>query len=108
MFQEIDVREFFRRQENGERFHLLDVRQPWEHELVALPDSQLIPLSQLPMRLNEVQPAEGCAVVVYCHHGVRSRQGAALVASAGHRPVYSLAGGIEAWSVLVDPTVRRY
>lgn len=108
MIQQIfaaDLAEMLRR---GEAVHLLDVRQPWEHELVALPGSQLIPLGELPDRLSEVAPPDGAALVVYCHHGVRSLRAAALLRQNGHENVYSLAGGIAAWSDEVDPRVKRY
>ncbi len=92
----------------GEAFYLLDVRQPQEHDLAALPGSKLIPLNQLPARLDEVEPPPGVPIVVYCHHGVRSRLGALALAQRGHAEVYSLAGGIDAWSLEVDPRVPRY
>ncbi len=92
----------------GEPVYLLDVRQPEEHALAALPNSTLIPLSELPVRAGEVQPEEGALVVVYCHHGIRSLKGAAFLRQAGVEPVASLAGGIDAWSQLIDPSVPRY
>src|SRR6478672_4403063 len=92
----------------GERVYLLDVRQPWEHEHVHLPNSVLIPLGELPERVSEVEPLEGATVVVYCHHGIRSLSGAAILESKGIAEAYSLAGGIDAWSLLVDPKVVRY
>jgi adenylyltransferase/sulfurtransferase len=55
-----------------------------------------------------VTPPAGALVVVYCHHGVRSLRGAALLRQAGHENVASLAGGIDAWSLYVDPAVPRY
>jgi rhodanese-related sulfurtransferase len=93
---------------SGESVYLLDVRQPWEHDLCALPDSVLIPLPELPARLDEVQPSPGATVVVYCHHGIRSICGAAILEAAGITPTYSLAGGIEDWAVTVDPRIARY
>jgi rhodanese-related sulfurtransferase len=92
----------------GEPVFILDVRQPWEHETAALPGSVLIPLSDLPARAAEVRPPVGTLVVVYCHHGIRSLSGAALLEQADVRPVVSLAGGIDAWARLVDPGVPRY
>jgi rhodanese-related sulfurtransferase len=92
----------------GEPVWLLDVRQPWEHDTAALPDSTLIPLGELPLRLDEVQPPDGAQVVVYCHHGIRSLSGAAILAQAGFADATSLAGGIDAWSEQVDPSVPRY
>lgn len=92
----------------GEPVYLLDVRQPWEHDLSRLPDSVLIPLGELPERLSEVRPPAGSTVVVYCHHGIRSLSGAAILEANGFPDAYSLAGGIEAWSTRIDPTIPRY
>jgi rhodanese-related sulfurtransferase len=92
----------------GEAVYLLDVRQPWEHDVASLPDSVLIPLGELPERVAEVDPPAGATVVVYCHHGVRSLSGAAILEMHGFPKAYSLSGGIEAWSLLVDPAVPRY
>jgi adenylyltransferase/sulfurtransferase len=100
--------ELHRRLLAGEPIYLLDVRQPWEHETAALPNSVLIPLPELPERLDEVTPPSGAMIVVYCHHGIRSLSGAALVESAGHAPAYSLHGGIDAWSATIDPRVPTY
>lgn len=87
---------------------LLDVRQPWEHDAAALPDSTLVPLGELADRVQEISPPEGALVVTYCHHGVRSLNAAAVLEHAGFADVVSLAGGIDAWSLRVDATVPRY
>jgi rhodanese-related sulfurtransferase len=92
----------------GEPVYLLDVRQPEEHDYCHLPGSHLIPLGELPHRSAEVDPPAEATVVVYCHHGVRSLSGAAILAQFGHDRVYSMAGGIDAWSRLIDPAVPRY
>jgi rhodanese-related sulfurtransferase len=92
--------------DSGRRVLLLDVRQPEEHAFCALPGSVLIPLGELMGRVDEVQP-EGALVVVYCHHGVRSLSGAAILQRAGIEAV-SLAGGIDRWAQTVDPSVPRY
>jgi rhodanese-related sulfurtransferase len=92
----------------GEPVYLLDVRQPWEHDTCRLPDSTLIPLGELPEHLADVDVPPGAAIVVYCHHGVRSLSGAAILEANGFGEAYSLAGGIEAWSRLIDPAVPRY
>ena len=88
--------------------YLLDVRQPWEHDVAALPGSVLIPLPELPARLHEVQPPPGALIVVYCHHGIRSLSGAAILERGGIGPAVSLAGGIDAWAMEVDAGVARY
>lgn len=94
--------------EAGEPVVLVDVRMPEEHAHARLPNSQLIPLPELMSRVGEVEPDAGVPVVVYCHHGIRSLTGAALLERAGLPEVYSLSGGIEAWSVQIDPSVPRY
>jgi adenylyltransferase/sulfurtransferase len=108
MIREITPAALAARLDAGEAFYFLDVRQPQEHNLAALPGSKLIPLNQLLARLGEVTPPPGVPVVVYCHHGVRSRMGAQALTQAAHAEVYSLAGGIDAWSIEVDPRVPRY
>jgi rhodanese-related sulfurtransferase len=92
----------------GQPVYLLDVRNPDEYAHCRLPGSHLIPLPELPHRLDEVEPPAGAKVVVYCHHGIRSLSGAAILSQAGFPGAASLAGGIEAWSVLIDPAVPRY
>ncbi len=88
--------------------YLVDVRQPWEHEVAALPDTALLlPLDELLERADEIQPPEGALVVAYCHHGVRSLRAAALLEARLPR-VASLAGGIDRWSLEIDPAVPRY
>jgi rhodanese-related sulfurtransferase len=86
---------------------LLDVRQPEEYAICHLEGSVLIPLGELMSRVGEIDPGDSL-VVVYCHHGVRSLSGAAILAQAGHTNVASLAGGIDSWSLVVDPAVPRY
>ncbi len=89
---------------------LLDVREPWEVDTAALRLDGMtlkhIPLSQIPDRLDELDPSQ--SIVCICHHGVRSRQVVAFLERQGYDSVYNLAGGIDAWSALVDPTVPRY
>lgn len=108
MIAEITVATLSAMLKEGKPVLLVDVRQPEEHEFAALPNSLLIPLGELPVRAKEVDPPAGAQVVVYCHHGIRSRKGAAFLEACGISPVASLAGGIDAWSQFVDPDVPRY
>jgi adenylyltransferase/sulfurtransferase len=105
--REIGCAELARRMAAGEPTYLVDVRQPWEHQLVALPGSVLVPLPELSESLDEIQPPEGALVVAYCHHGVRSLSAASILEQAGIQAV-SLAGGIDAWSREIDPSKPRY
>lgn len=108
MIPQITVAELKRMQDAGEPVYLVDVRNDDEHAYCRLPDSLLVPLPELHGRVGEVEPPAGALVVVYCHHGVRSLRGAAIIRAAGHDNAASLAGGIDAWSRLIDPTVPRY
>jgi len=108
MVQQIRVEELKRKIDAREPVYLVDVRNSDEHDYCRLPGSTLIPLPELPGRVEEVTPPADAMVVVYCHHGVRSLSGAAILAQAGQENVASLAGGIDAWSRLIDPSVPRY
>src|SRR5262245_15089521 len=92
----------------GEPVCLVYVREPEGQDFAAVPHSTLIPLGELSGRAGEVEPPPDALVVVYCHHGIRSLRGAAILEQAGVRPAVSLAGGIDAWSRLIDPSVPRY
>jgi len=85
---------------------LLDVREPHEFAIAALPGAVLIPLGELPARIGELDPAE--PTVVYCHLGVRSATALSRLQSAGFAHAHHLAGGVDAWSRTVDPTLPRY
>ena len=106
--REVRPRDLAARLAAGERVWLVDVREPWEHAVVALPDSRLVPLGELDARVDEVRPPAGVAVVTVCHHGVRSLSAAAILAAAGVEDVASLRGGIDAWAREVDPSLPRY
>lgn len=108
MVEQIQPAELDRKLKAGELVYLVDVRQPMEYDHCRLPGAMLLPLHELSCRLAEVEPPAGAMIVVYCHHGIRSLSGAAIIQQAGFGPVASLAGGIEAWSLMIDPTIPRY
>jgi rhodanese-related sulfurtransferase len=89
----------------GEPVQLVDCREGWEVEICVLPGAQRIPLGEIVERAGELDPA--VPVLVYCHHGVRSINGAILLERLGFRTM-SLRGGIDAWSDRIDPSVPRY
>jgi adenylyltransferase/sulfurtransferase len=84
------------------------VREPDEHAIASIAGARLVPLGALLQRLGELEPWRDRRVVVTCHHGPRSLRGAAALKERGFRRVENLAGGIEAWSLTVDPGVPRY
>lgn len=106
--REITPRELSAWMGDGKLVYLLDVREPWEHQTAAIAGSVLVPLGQLQARAADLTPPAGALVVTYCHHGMRSQSGAALLERAGVPEVCSLAGGIDAWSREIDPSVPRY
>jgi adenylyltransferase/sulfurtransferase len=85
---------------------LVDVREPFEWVIVHVDGARHLPLRDLPARLREL---DGHAdVLVYCHHGTRSRQAVELLRAAGFSKVRSVRGGIDAWAAEVDPSLGRY
>ena len=86
---------------------LLDVREPWEYQTTRLPDSTLIPMGEIPSRAHtELDP--DTPIVVLCHHGARSLSVTMWLRNQGFDHAQSLAGGIDAWSRTIDPTIPRY
>jgi rhodanese-related sulfurtransferase len=108
MIPQIRVTDLHDRLNSGEVIVLVDVRQPEEFNICHLPNSVLIPLGELSTRTDEIECPKDAAIVVYCHHGVRSLTGTHFLQRAGFTNVASLAGGIDAWSVYADPAVPRY
>ena len=102
----ISVQELKRRLDAGEDLFVLDVRNPPEYELCRLPDTRLIPLPELPQRLDELDPAR--EIVVHCKSGGRSAEAVRLLQQAGFSRLYNLEGGILEWSRSVDPSVPTY
>lgn len=93
---------------------LLDVREPWEVQLAPLATAECatlhIPMNDVPGRLAELQGhlVDSQPIVCFCHHGMRSAQVVAFLLHQGQTLAYNLAGGTEAWSNEVDPSVPRY
>ena len=85
---------------------LLDVREDWETKLARLENSLHIPTEEIELRADELDPDD--EIVVYCHQGVRSAAVADYLRSLGFTNVTNLAGGLDAWARIVDPSMRRY
>jgi rhodanese-related sulfurtransferase len=94
------------RLDSGEKLVLIDVREPWEHQLCRIEGATLIPLGTLAASLQTLPDVD--ELVCYCHHGMRSLDAATWLRFQGIEKAKSLAGGIERWSVEIDPNVRRY
>ncbi|MCL6505964.1 MAG: molybdopterin-synthase adenylyltransferase MoeB [Bryobacteraceae bacterium] len=103
---EIDPVEVKAKMDRGERFVLIDVREPHEYQICRIPGARLIPLGELPRRVHELDSAD--EIIAHCRSGVRSAKAVDFLRQAGFRKVKNLKGGILAWSDKVDPTVPKY
>lgn len=102
---EITVEELKRRIDKCDDFYLLDVREPNEYEIANL-GGHLIPVSELTERVLEIDPYK--EIIVHCKTGVRSAKAVRFLQKAGFLKVKNLAGGIEAWTQRIDPSLPRY
>lgn len=87
-------------------FRLVDVREPHEYDICSIPGSLLIPLGDVPARMNELDSAQ--EIVVHCRSGARSARAVEFLRKAGFSRIHNLKGGILAWSDQVDPSVPKY
>lgn len=87
---------------------LLDVREQAEYDFVRFDGAVLIPLMELPGRLEDALPRRDVPVVVCCHHGIRSMQAAMFLEHSGYEDVYNLSGGIDRYAMEVDSGFPRY
>jgi rhodanese-related sulfurtransferase len=85
---------------------LLDVRDEWETRLCRLENSTHIPIEEIELRTEELDPND--EIVVYCHHGIRSAAVANYLRGLGFAKAVNLAGGLDQWALTVDPSMRRY
>lgn len=85
---------------------LLDVREPWEHQLCAIEGSLHIPMAHIPQSLNRLDPDQ--EIITICHHGMRSMQVASFLLRSGFSKVINLQGGVNSWARQVDPTMATY
>ncbi|MGC1618811.1 MAG: rhodanese-like domain-containing protein [Candidatus Acidiferrum sp.] len=103
---QISVKEVNARIGSGDKLLLVDVREPWEYELCRIPGAKLISLGALPANLNTLLDAG--EVICYCHRGMRSLDAAAWLRQQGVEGAKSMTGGIDQWSVEIDPQIPRY
>jgi molybdopterin/thiamine biosynthesis adenylyltransferase/rhodanese-related sulfurtransferase/molybdopterin converting factor small subunit len=106
MTGDIEAPELKAKLERGDRFMLIDVREPHEFQICRIPGSTLIPLGTLPKQLNELNLND--EFVVHCKSGARSAKAVELMKQSGFGKVRNLKGGILAWSDKVDPSVPKY
>ena len=106
---QISVTELKRKLDAEDPVYLIDCREPAEYEMARIEVAELIPMNSTPQHLPAIKEmAVDRSVVVYCHHGVRSMTVVNWLRNQGIENAQSMEGGIEAWSILVDPNVPRY
>ncbi len=106
MVEGITPSELKARKDAGEEIELIDVRELWEHEYARIDGSQLKPLGDLDNWAPSLDPDKH--YVLYCHSGIRSYHACMILERMGFRTVKNLSGGIDAWSLEVDPDIPRY
>lgn len=87
---------------------LIDCREIDEFNYCHLPNSELIPLSSFPQTYHYALSKKEEHIIIYCHHGVRSLQATHFLRDLGFTNVFSLAGGIDKWSLTIDTNIPRY
>ena len=87
-------------------FDLIDVREPQEYEIARIPGAKLIPLGDLPRRIHELDSSR--EIVLQCKVGGRSAKAGKFLYDSGFRKIKNVAGGIDAWSHEIDPSVPTY
>ena len=105
---ELDVHAVAALRAAGEGFLLLDCREPDEHATAHIPGAVLVPMAEIPARLDLLEPHRARRIVVHCHHGGRSLRVTRFLRQRGFTGAQNMAGGIDAWALEIDPTTPRY
>tara|TARA_R110002095_G_scaffold35763_3_gene33588 strand:- start:2974 stop:3303 length:330 start_codon:yes stop_codon:yes gene_type:complete len=105
---EIDCQTVKQKLDSNHPFLLLDCREQEEFNLVNIPESRLLPMSEIQQRVSELDDHREAEIIVYCHHGMRSMQVTAWLLQEGFTNVKSMQGGIDAWSCGIDDSKIRY
>jgi len=94
--------------DQGQTMTLVDCREPSEYERAKIQGAVLMPMGSWPPEPEVLAQLEGTRVVVHCHHGGRSLRVANWFRQNGHPTAMSMAGGIDQWSLEIDPSISRY
>ncbi|MFC2086004.1 rhodanese-like domain-containing protein [Bacteroidota bacterium] len=104
---EITVKELNRRLQSGEDLFLLDVREPYERDIINI-GGLLIPMRTLPDRLDEIEARKETDIIVYCRSGARSGRVVQWLRSIGYNSALNLTGGVMAWRDEIDSSLTGY
>lgn len=105
--KQLSVEELKGKLDQKENFRLIDCREPNEYEICRIEGSTLIPLSEFEERATEELKKDD-EIVIHCHHGGRSQQACQFLDEEGYENVTNVTGGIHAWSLKIDPSVKQY
>lgn len=106
---ELTPQQVQQRIKTGEKFCLIDVREPWEFQTAAIAGANLVPMGNVPARIQELEAqADESPLLVICHHGVRSLNVVHWLRQQGLENCASLRGGIDQWSREIDAAIPRY
>ena len=105
---EIGVVDLKKKLDAGEPIRLLDVREPQELAICAMPGAQQVPMLELFTLMTKPEAEPGDEIVVYCHTGIRSLEAAKFLRNQGFQNARSLTGGIDAWATEIEPQMARY
>jgi rhodanese-related sulfurtransferase len=106
---EVTVEDVKRRLDAGEKLVLIDVREPFEHRVAQIERAELVPMQTVPEHLATLkEKAREAPLIVFCHHGIRSLNVVNWLRRQGIENCWSVAGGIDLWSLTIDPAVPRY
>ena len=94
--------------DSGKSFLFLDCRESDEYAVSRIEGTTLIPMSEITQRTAELDPYRDSPIVVHCHHGGRSMRVTNWLRQQGFSQAINMSGGIDDWSLLIDPSVPRY
>ena len=105
---EVDCQTVKAKLDAGEDFVFIDCREQNEYDLVRIQGATLIPMSEIPTRVDELNQFKSREIIIHCHHGGRSLNVANWLKNNGFENPLSMAGGIDVWAQEIDPSLPRY
>jgi adenylyltransferase/sulfurtransferase len=87
---------------------LIDVREPFEHETARIAGSIFVPMRRIPEHVDGPALPREKLLLIHCHHGGRSLRVTEWLRGQGYPRVTNVAGGIQAWSERIDPSIPTY
>lgn len=105
---EVDCKTVKAKLDSKEHFVFIDCREQNEYDLVRIEGANLIPMSEFPARMAELEQHKDSDIIVHCHHGGRSLNVVMWLKDQGFQNPLSMAGGIDEWAQHIDTSLARY